>query len=130
MLFLLLLLTPLTQSQHHDVHHHQRCEPITIPMCAGIAYNETIFPNLLGHVSQDQSGQEMSGFFPLIKIGCSKDIQLFLCALYAPVCTILDYPIPPCRALCLSAKRGCQEVNKRLHLLLEYIRKLIKMSKT
>lgn len=35
--------------------------------------------------------------------------QLFLCSLYAPLCTILDYPIPPCRSLCLSA-RTCEKV--------------------
>ena len=68
---------------------NKRCEPITIPMCTGIAYNQTIFPNILGHVNQERAGQEMSGFYPLIKIGCSPDIHLFLCAMYAPVCTIL-----------------------------------------
>ena len=89
---------------------HDRCEPITIPMCGDIAYNDTIFPNLMGHVNQEQAGQDMSTYVPLINIKCSPDILLFLCAMYAPVCTILDYAIPPCRALCLSAKTGCEDL--------------------
>ena len=122
----LLLLLLLLMSQVHGQHGldnrprdhwsgssvtHDRCEPISkINMCKGIPYNETIFPNLRGHDTQEEADQAMSGFYPLIKINCSADIQLFLCALYAPVCTMLNYPLPPCRALCLSAKRGCEEV--------------------
>ncbi len=90
--------------------HHDRCEPITIPMCSGIAYNDTIFPNLMGNGNQEEAGKDMSNYVPLIKINCSPDIQLFLCSLYAPVCTILDYAIPPCRALCLSARQGCEQL--------------------
>ncbi len=89
---------------------HGRCEPITIPMCGGIQYNKTIFPNLLGHLNQDAAGQHMSQYVPLIKIDCSPHIHFFLCAMYAPVCTILDHPIPPCRGLCQAAKQNCEEV--------------------
>ncbi len=35
--------------QQHPLAPHDRCEPITIPMCMGIAYNQTIFPNLMGN---------------------------------------------------------------------------------
>jgi frizzled 1/7 len=31
--------------------------------------------------------------------------------LYAPLCTILDFPIPPCRSLCESA-RNCETIMK------------------
>lgn len=37
--------------------------------------------------------------------------KLFLCSLYAPLCTILDFPIPPCRSLCESA-RNCEKIMK------------------
>jgi frizzled 1/7 len=50
-------------------------------------------------------------FIPLIKIECSPDLKLFLCSLYAPLCTILDYAIPPCRSLCISA-RNCEKIMK------------------
>ena len=39
-------------------------------MCADIAYNETIFPNLMGQLTQDIAGQHMSQYVPLIK-GCN-----------------------------------------------------------
>lgn len=52
---------------------------------------------------------EVHQFIPLIKINCSPDLKLFLCSLYAPLCTILDFPIPPCRSLCESA-RNCEKV--------------------
>lgn len=88
---------------------HGKCEPITISICMDIPYNSTIMPNLLGQTRQDEAGQEIYQFAPLVKIDCSPDLQFFLCLLYVPVCTILDHPIPPCRSLCESA-RVCEGV--------------------
>ncbi|XP_017068267.1 frizzled isoform X3 [Drosophila eugracilis] len=91
--------------------HHNRCEPITISICKNIPYNMTIMPNLIGHTKQEEAGLEVHQFAPLVKIGCSDDLQLFLCSLYVPVCTILEIPIPPCRSLCESA-RVCEKLMK------------------
>lgn len=88
---------------------HGMCEPITISICMDIPYNRTIMPNLFGQTRQDEAGQEIFQFAPLVKIDCSPDLQFFLCSLYVPVCTILDHPIPPCRHLCESA-RVCEAV--------------------
>ncbi|CRL00025.1 CLUMA_CG013313, isoform A, partial [Clunio marinus] len=93
------------------IENHNKCEPITIPLCLSIQYNKTIFPNLLGHTRQDEAALEVHQFIPLIKIECSPDLKLFLCSLYAPLCTILEYPIPPCRSLCESA-RNCEKIMK------------------
>ncbi|XP_065073615.1 frizzled-like [Ochlerotatus camptorhynchus] len=92
-----------------EFQHHNRCEPITIPFCTDIQYNKTIMPNLLGHAKQDEAALEVHQFIPLVKIDCSPDLKFFLCSLYAPVCTILNYPIPPCRSLCESA-RVCESI--------------------
>ncbi|XP_055595749.1 frizzled-like [Uranotaenia lowii] len=92
-----------------EFQHHNRCEPITIPFCTDIAYNKTIMPNLLGHVKQEEAALEVHQFIPLVKIDCSPDLKFFLCSLYAPVCTIMSYPIPPCRSLCESA-RACESI--------------------
>lgn len=97
-------------SDHRSIPHHGRCEPITIPLCKDIKYNETIMPNLLNHQKQEDAGMEVHQFFPLVKVKCSADLQFFLCSMYAPVCTILDYPIPPCRSLCMSAREGCEHL--------------------
>ncbi|KAK7938245.1 hypothetical protein WMY93_001571 [Mugilogobius chulae] len=47
--------------------------------------------------------------------GCSPDLLFFLCAMYAPICTI-DFqhePIRPCKAVCERAKAGCEPVMRR-----------------
>ncbi|XP_035980871.1 frizzled-7-A-like [Fundulus heteroclitus] len=86
------------------------CQPISIPLCTDIAYNQTIMPNLLGHTSQEDAGLEVHQFYPLVQVQCSAELQFFLCTMYAPVCTVLDRPIPPCRSLCEQARQGCEEL--------------------
>lgn len=95
---------------------HSRCEPITIPFCMGIAYNQTIMPNLLNQQRQDEAGFEVQQYYPLVKIQCSHDLQFFLCTVFAPVCTIIETPIPPCRSLCVSARNGCEEIMNRFQI--------------
>ena len=89
------------------------CEPLTIPLCQGLEYNHTMFPNMLNHKSQQQAALEVHQFFPLIQVGCSKDLAFFLCSVYAPICTVINTPVPPCRSLCNSAKLGCEGLMKR-----------------
>lgn len=98
-----------------SVPTHNKCEPITISICKNIHYNMTIMPNLLGHTRQEEAGYEVFQFAPLVKVGCSPDLQFFLCLLYVPLCTILDHPIPPCRSLCESA-RACETVMKNFRI--------------
>lgn len=98
-----------------SVPSHNKCEPITISICKNIPYNMTIMPNLFGHTRQEEAGYEVYQFAPLVKVGCSPDLQFFLCLLYVPLCTILDHPIPPCRSLCESA-RVCETVMKTFRL--------------
>ena len=87
---------------------HGKCEKITVPLCKDIQYNETIMPNLLNHRDQDAAGLEVHQFFPLVKVKCSKQLKLFLCSMYVPVCTVLDDAIPPCRSMCNEARTGCE----------------------
>ena len=65
--------SPATGGGHVSNHgvippHHGRCEPITIPLCKDIQYNETIMPNLLGHQKQEDAGLEVHQFYPLVKV--------------------------------------------------------------
>ena len=90
------------------------CEPLNIPLCQGLQYNNTIFPNMLKHKSQEEAALELNQFTPLV--GCSRDLAYFLCSVYAPYCLVsknLATPIPPCRSLCNSVKQGCIELMKR-----------------
>ena len=93
--------------------HHGKCEPITIPLCKDIQYNETIMPNLLNHQKQDDAGLEVHQFFPLVKVQCSPYLKFFLCAMYVPVCTVLEEAIPPCRSMCVQARTGCETIMNR-----------------
>lgn len=119
--FILLLLNLLysvhgiDQSPYHENDGrpgHGKCEEIKNEICKPMQYNETIFPNLLGHTTQQEAGMEIHQYVTLIKNKCSPDIALFLCTVFFPVCTILDYPIPPCRNLCESAK-SCETLMNR-----------------
>ena len=38
---------------------HGKCEPIQVPLCKDIQYNETIMPNLLSHTKQEDAGMEV-----------------------------------------------------------------------
>uniref|UniRef100_A0A1I7XP12 Frizzled-4 n=1 Tax=Heterorhabditis bacteriophora TaxID=37862 RepID=A0A1I7XP12_HETBA len=88
----------------------RKCTPISIPMCMDLPYNSTVYPNLLNHQTQSDAQMAIGQFSPLVKVKCSEDIKLFLCTVYAPVCTQLEQPIQPCRDLCLSAKNGCESL--------------------
>lgn len=54
---------------------------------------------------QEDAAMEIHQFLPLLKIRCSPDLKFFLCTLYAPVCTVMNKPLPPCRYLCESARQ-------------------------
>lgn len=84
------------------------CQPISIPLCTNLAYNQTVMPNLLGQLDQDEAGLEVHQFYPLVQVQCSSELRFFLCSIYAPVCTLLDQPIPPCRSLCERPRQGCE----------------------
>lgn len=84
----------------------QMCEPVTIPMCQGLSYNQTITPNLLGHTSQKEAMVKMSFFNAIVQTVCSADTRLFLCLVYAPRC-VEGAVQRPCRALCERAEQGC-----------------------
>lgn len=109
-------LSLLPYNADSQVYHQPRlpsgrkCVPLKISMCLDVPYNTTVYPNLLNHQTQDDAEIAINQFHPLVKVKCSEDIKLFLCTVYAPVCTPLDEPIQPCRDLCLSAKNGCESL--------------------
>ncbi|CAN9505492.1 unnamed protein product [Ophioblennius macclurei] len=108
-----LLLPGLIAAQYQGdsgivIPEHGFCQPISIPLCTDIAYNQTIMPNLVGHTNQEDAGLEVHQFYPLVKVQCSPELKFFLCSMYAPVCTVLEKAIPPCRSICERAKQGCE----------------------
>lgn len=106
----LVLSIQVTFSMAQAKPEHGKCEPITIPLCKDIAYNQTIMPNLLLHQNQEVAGLEVHQFFPLVKVKCSPHLKFFLCTMYVPVCTVLEEAIPPCQSLCNQARNGCESL--------------------
>lgn len=49
-------------------------------------------------------------FHPMVNLVCSADLRMFLCALYAPVCTVYGQVSMPCRSLCQRAKDECHKL--------------------
>lgn len=87
------------------------CEPIRIELCRNIGYNETSMPNLAGHELQTDADFTLQTFSPLIQYGCSAQLNFFLCAAYAPMCTPkVPFPIGPCQGLCETVRARCHPV--------------------
>lgn len=84
-----------------------KCQLLSIPLCKNVPYNMTVFPNFFRHKTQNEASLEVHRWWPLVERGCSPDVALFLCSLYAPLCTTLDTPPLPCRELCLRVQHGC-----------------------
>ncbi|XP_053327771.1 secreted frizzled-related protein 3 [Spea bombifrons] len=91
------------------------CEPVKIPMCKPMPWNMTKMPNHLHHSTQANAILAFEQFEGLLKVDCSKDLLFFLCAMYAPICTI-DFqhePIKPCKSVCERARTGCEPIMQR-----------------
>ena len=46
----------------------------------------------------------------MVNLQCSPELRMFLCSLYAPVCTEYGRTTLPCRRLCLRARRDCYQL--------------------
>nr|AAC60113.1 Frzb-1 [Xenopus laevis] len=88
------------------------CEPVRIPMCKSMPWNMTKMPNHLHHSTQANAILAIEQFEGLLTTECSQDLLFFLCAMYAPICTI-DFqhePIKPCKSVCERARAGCEPI--------------------
>ncbi|XP_037783114.1 frizzled-4-like [Penaeus monodon] len=93
----------------------RRCEPIRIVACQDLGYNLTSMPNLVGIELQKDAEYRLNSFKPLIQYGCSSQLKLFLCSIYAPLCTPqVPTPIGPCRDLCETVRNRCAPVLSEL----------------
>lgn len=109
---LLVLLVWICTSQRWG-SKQMKCERITIPLCQKIEYNLTYVPNMFEHPTQTDAALHAHQFWPLVRINCSPDLKLFICATHAPVCE-LNYgkPLLPCRSFCERVRDACSPVIK------------------
>ncbi|KPP78660.1 secreted frizzled-related protein 4-like, partial [Scleropages formosus] len=91
------------------------CEPVNIPMCNSMPWNITRMPNHLHHSTQENAILAIGQYEELVDINCSPVLRFFLCAMYAPFCTLefLHDPIKPCKSVCQRARDGCEPVLQR-----------------
>ncbi|KAL4623386.1 secreted frizzled-related sequence protein 4-like isoform X1, partial [Arapaima gigas] len=92
------------------------CEPVRIPLCSSMPWNITRMPNHLHQSTQQNAALSAEQYEELVRTGCSTSLRFFLCAMYAPICTLHEFvrePIKPCRAVCRRARDGCEPVLRR-----------------
>ncbi|KAJ8277053.1 hypothetical protein GJAV_G00070950 [Gymnothorax javanicus] len=72
-------------------------------------------PNHLHHSTQENAILAIEQYEELVDINCSPVLRFFLCAMYAPICTLefLHDPIKPCKSVCQRARDGCEPIMKR-----------------
>ncbi len=112
-LVICLILFP-TVSFQFSIDQPKRCEPISVPMCQNIEYNQTSMPNQFNHESQDEAAMEAHQFWALVEINCAPELRFFLCSLYTPIC-LPTYPEPirACKSVCTRARLGCENYMKK-----------------
>uniref|UniRef100_A0A8C0G5P9 Secreted frizzled related protein 4 n=1 Tax=Chelonoidis abingdonii TaxID=106734 RepID=A0A8C0G5P9_CHEAB len=95
--------------------HGAPCEAVRIPMCKTMPWNITRMPNHLHHSTQENAILAIEQYQELVDISCSQVLTFFLCAMYAPICTLefLHDPIKPCKSVCQRARDGCEPIMKR-----------------
>ncbi|XP_020794626.2 frizzled-3-like [Boleophthalmus pectinirostris] len=96
--------------EYIESHSEFTCEPIRLRMCQDLPYNTTFMPNLLNHYDQQTAALAMEPFHPLVNLVCSSELRMFLCALYAPVCTEYGRVSLPCQGICQRAKDECSKL--------------------
>uniref|UniRef100_A0A8C5CE03 Frizzled-3-like n=1 Tax=Gadus morhua TaxID=8049 RepID=A0A8C5CE03_GADMO len=104
----MLVVVTLIQTERAESHDEFSCEPIGLRMCQDLPYNTTFMPNLLNHYDQQTAALAMEPFHPMVNLQCSPDMRMFLCALYAPVCTEYGRVSLPCRGLCRRSQSDCR----------------------
>lgn len=91
-----------------------KCEKITIPLCTGIGYNFTQYPNFLEQDNQQEAFDKIKEFKPLIAVNCAPQLRFFLCSVFAPMCSKeVKAPIYACKSMCEAAREGCTPMMRR-----------------
>ena len=81
-----------------------------------MTYNETVFPNIFSHQSQEQAFGGLQQFLPIINSGCSPVMRPFLCSVFLPKCSESANRTIPCKELCEAAMDGCTNEIKSLSI--------------
>eukprot|EP00062_Callorhinchus_milii_P026712 gi/632989149/ref/XP_007883493.1/ PREDICTED: membrane frizzled-related protein [Callorhinchus milii] len=85
------------------------CEQIEVPMCQGLRYNETSFPNLWLRIADQRSAVTLlKDYTVLTQLLCYENLRALTCSIVVPMCTRAGGLVPPCQAACRAAEERCQ----------------------
>ena len=59
LMLLIMSMSPVKVRGQNNAAAGRKCQEITIPMCRGIAYNYTHYPNRFNHDTQEEAGLEV-----------------------------------------------------------------------
>ncbi len=89
-----------------NFYRSTQCQPLRIPACRKLGYNQTRIPSDLYPSMPFQAVKKYIELLDSIK--CSKDALFFLCNMYSPVCFAGYVPrVLPCRSVCKNVRKGC-----------------------
>ncbi|KAM4704245.1 membrane frizzled-related protein isoform 2-T2 [Rhinophrynus dorsalis] len=84
------------------------CQPLQVPMCQGLSYSLTVFPNLWASLlEQPDANKLLTGNKILQELQCFPALRPFLCALLVPSCSEEGGALQPCRSVCQNAEQLC-----------------------
>ncbi|XP_069802772.1 membrane frizzled-related protein [Dendropsophus ebraccatus] len=84
------------------------CQPLKVPLCQGLSYSLTVFPNLwVSLLEQPAVSEHMKGYQILQELPCFPALRPLLCALLLPSCSPDGGALQPCRSVCLNAMSLC-----------------------
>ncbi|XP_077312933.1 membrane frizzled-related protein isoform X2 [Lithobates pipiens] len=84
------------------------CRPLNVPLCQGLSYSLTVFPNLwVSLLEQPAASELLKGYKILQDLPCFPAMRPLLCALLVPSCSSDGGALQPCRSVCLNAMHLC-----------------------
>ncbi|XP_064640464.1 frizzled-4-like isoform X2 [Lineus longissimus] len=108
LLFILMTCTSAGSLRRDRRYRRKLCRKLSVPMCSD------------GKVNYDFTAASTPNdfvanlYWPMINIGCSEYIRLFLCSFAYPSCLPQDgTTLPPCRSLCVQVMQKCQPLMAR-----------------
>eukprot|EP00117_Sycon_ciliatum_P038976 scpid20337/ scgid28876/ Frizzled-4 len=101
-------ISPLLDRYREEFYWRMQKEPLRYAYCSVYDYPITIFPNLLGHETQEEAQRELRGFGELIESKCSSELPFLLCSFYFPIAVNgMANPLVACKNLCKRVRRKC-----------------------
>ncbi|XP_075695026.1 membrane frizzled-related protein [Rhinoderma darwinii] len=91
-----------------DPEPENPCQPLKVPMCQGLSYSLTVFPNLwVSLLEQPADSEQMKGYEILQELPCFPALRPLFCAVLLPSCSPDGGALQPCRSVCLNAMNLC-----------------------